>query len=115
MHLARLSGDQELVRVPHETRAREIESQSELKLLSGLKVQPPADVGDQLGQFELSRREREVLVLITLGRTNRQIADQLFISINTVQTHVSNLLAKLRVANRAEAAALGASAAVTSN
>jgi len=114
MHLARLSGDQELVRVPHETRAREIESQSELKLLSGLKVQLPADVGDQLGQFELSRREREVLVLITLGRTNRQIADQLFISINTVQTHVSNLLAKLRVANRAEAAALGASAAVTS-
>jgi len=62
----------------------------------------PAVPGDGLG---LTPREREVLALVAEGRTNRQIADALFISDKTASVHVSNILAKLGVANRAEAAA----------
>lgn len=53
----------------------------------------------------LTGREREVLVLVSQGRTNREIADNLFISQKTASVHVSNILAKLGAANRAEAGA----------
>ena len=46
-----------------------------------------------------------MLALVAEGRTNRQIAEALFISDKTASVHVSNILAKLGVANRAEAAA----------
>jgi DNA-binding CsgD family transcriptional regulator/tetratricopeptide (TPR) repeat protein len=58
---------------------------------------------DELG---LTPREREVLALVADGRTNRQIAKALFISDKTASVHVSNILAKLGVANRGEAAAV---------
>ncbi len=54
----------------------------------------------------LTAREREVLALVSLGRSNRQIGQQLFISTKTVSVHVSNILAKLGAAGRTEAAAL---------
>jgi DNA-binding CsgD family transcriptional regulator len=54
----------------------------------------------------LTPREREVLALVALGRTNRQIADEPFISENTAGVHVSDILGKLGVAGRGEAAAL---------
>jgi DNA-binding CsgD family transcriptional regulator/tetratricopeptide (TPR) repeat protein len=54
----------------------------------------------------LTDRERGVLALVTEGRTNRQIAGQLFISEKTVSVHVSNILAKLGVGSRTEAAAV---------
>jgi RNA polymerase sigma factor (sigma-70 family) len=54
----------------------------------------------------LTARERDVLALLVQGRTNRQIANQLYISEKTVSVHVSNILAKLKVRSRAEAAAL---------
>ena len=53
----------------------------------------------------LSRREIEVLRLIAAGKSNPQIADELVISLNTVQHHVSNILSKTGLANRTEAAA----------
>jgi DNA-binding CsgD family transcriptional regulator/tetratricopeptide (TPR) repeat protein len=56
--------------------------------------------------FGLSRREREVLALIAEGRTNREIGERLFISQKTVGVHVGNILAKLRVSGRVEAAAV---------
>ena len=56
--------------------------------------------------FALTPREREVLALVADGRTNRQIAEALFISEKTASVHVSNILAKLGVTNRAEAAAV---------
>jgi DNA-binding CsgD family transcriptional regulator len=53
----------------------------------------------------LSGREVEVLRLLAAGRTNQQIADTLFISLNTVLRHVSNIFDKTGAANRTEAAA----------
>ncbi|MCA6091360.1 helix-turn-helix transcriptional regulator [Streptomyces sp. SCA3-4] len=52
----------------------------------------------------LSPRELEVLAELTQGRTNRQIADRLFLSPRTVATHIEHILAKLGVPNRAAAA-----------
>ena len=52
----------------------------------------------------LSAREREVLARLATGRTNRQIATELVLSERTIETHVAHVLAKLGVANRAEAA-----------
>jgi site-specific DNA recombinase len=54
----------------------------------------------------LTPRELEVLRLVAEGRSNRQIADELFISTRTVSVHVSHILAKLSVSSRAEAAAV---------
>ena len=51
----------------------------------------------------LSDREREVLSLLAQGLSNPEIASQLVISLKTVRNHVSNIFAKLQVADRAEA------------
>ena len=52
----------------------------------------------------LTPREVEVLRLIAAGRSNPEIAEQLFISVNTVARHLTNIYTKTAVANRAEAA-----------
>jgi NarL family two-component system response regulator LiaR len=51
----------------------------------------------------ISKREYEVLELIAAGHSNKQIADQLFVSTSTIKTHVSNVLAKLDASRRTEA------------
>jgi DNA-binding CsgD family transcriptional regulator len=56
--------------------------------------------------FSLTDREREVLALVAAGRSNGQIATALFISPKTASVHVSNILAKLGVGGRVEAAAV---------
>ncbi|MEU6070873.1 AAA family ATPase [Streptomyces sp. NPDC047082] len=63
----------------------------------------PADPVEALG---LTSRERDVLRLVSAGRTNRQIAEELFISPKTASVHVSNILGKLGVSGRGEAAAV---------
>ncbi|WP_306318826.1 MULTISPECIES: helix-turn-helix transcriptional regulator [unclassified Streptomyces] len=63
----------------------------------------PADPAEEFG---LTSRERDVLALVAAGRSNRQIAEELFISPKTASVHVSNILGKLGVAGRGEAAAL---------
>lgn len=52
---------------------------------------------------DLTARERDVLALIAKGYENQRIADELFISLKTVKTHVSNILAKLEVSDRTQA------------
>jgi DNA-binding CsgD family transcriptional regulator/tetratricopeptide (TPR) repeat protein len=61
---------------------------------------------DALDRLHLTRREREVLAFVAQGRTNRQIAEKLYISDKTASVHVSNILTKLGVASRGEAAAV---------
>ncbi|MFI5805346.1 helix-turn-helix transcriptional regulator [Streptomyces sp. NPDC051561] len=56
--------------------------------------------------FRLTPRERDVLRLVADGRSNRQIAEELYISPKTASVHVSNILAKLEVTGRGEAAAV---------
>ncbi|MEV5595005.1 AAA family ATPase [Streptomyces sp. NPDC052496] len=65
----------------------------------------PADA-EPAETFKLTPRERDVLRLVAAGRSNRQIAEELFISPKTASVHVSNILAKLGVAGRGEAGAL---------
>jgi NarL family two-component system response regulator LiaR len=52
---------------------------------------------------ELTSREMEILLLMAEGKTNQEIADQLFIALKTVKTHVSNILSKLQVQDRTQA------------
>ena len=54
---------------------------------------------------QLSQQEKHVLLLVSEGRTNREIAKQLFLGEGTVRNYVSSILSKLNVNNRAEAAA----------
>jgi len=61
---------------------------------------------DELARFGLTDREREVLLLVAAGRSNPEIATALFISAKTASVHVSNILAKLGVSGRVEAAAV---------
>ncbi|MEU9098763.1 AAA family ATPase [Streptomyces sp. NPDC048361] len=63
----------------------------------------PADPVEALG---LTSREQDVLRLVSAGHTNRQIAEELYIAPKTASVHVSNILAKLGVSGRGEAAAL---------
>ena len=52
---------------------------------------------------DLTERELEILLLLTEGKTNQTIAEELFIAVKTVKTHVSNLLSKLEVQDRTQA------------
>ena len=57
-----------------------------------------------LEAYALTAREREVLAALAAGQTNKEIADALFISIKTASVHVSNILRKLDVQGRQDAA-----------
>ncbi|QFI38197.1 helix-turn-helix transcriptional regulator [Moritella marina ATCC 15381] len=52
---------------------------------------------------ELTRREEEIMKLLTLGASNSQIAEQLFVSENTVKTHLHNVFKKIKVKSRLQA------------
>jgi DNA-binding CsgD family transcriptional regulator/tetratricopeptide (TPR) repeat protein len=76
---------------------------------------PTRERGDSTrdaNEFGLTKRELEVVRLVADGRSNRQIADELFISENTAGVHVSNILGKLGASSRAEAAAVAVRAGI---
>jgi DNA-binding NarL/FixJ family response regulator len=54
-------------------------------------------------KYQLSERELEVLQLLAEGLSNQEIADRLFVSLNTTKTHLSNLYGKLHVKRRTQA------------
>lgn len=58
---------------------------------------------EQLLKEGISKREAEILLLMHEGLSNQQIADQLFISENTIKKHISNIFLKLNVDRRTEA------------
>ena len=69
----------------------------------GLEAQVKTGVPQETA--DLSPREVEVLQLVSQGATNKEIADSLFISENTAKTHLRNIMEKLHLANRSQAAA----------
>lgn len=68
-------------------------------------IRSPQERGAPRGEGPISDRERQVLVLVARGRTDAQIADELFLSVHTVHRHVANARQKLGVSSRAAAAA----------
>ena len=84
------------------TREVILESRVAAQMISAL--QAPTVSGNQRVLAELTGREMDVLRLIAEGMTNAQIANRLFISDKTVKTHVSNILWKLQLADRTQAA-----------
>ena len=68
---------------------------------------------DPLSTYGLTEREREVLVALAAGRTNREIAEELVISAKTASVHVSNILRKLDVSGRQDAARIAHRLGVT--
>jgi DNA-binding NarL/FixJ family response regulator len=67
----------------------------------------PSEAGEET--VTLTRREQEVLNLAATGSSDKEIAEALFISLNTVKTHMRNILAKLQAGNRREAARIARS------
>ena len=75
--------------------------------LAGDLAAEAADPGEQVRhQYGLTARELEVLRLVAIGRSNRDIAAELFISAKTASVHVSNIMSKLGVSSRVEAAGI---------
>ncbi|MBA2934527.1 PAS domain S-box protein [Sphingomonas sp. CGMCC 1.13654] len=77
-------------------------SQKIMDRLAALRT-PVAPMGSAVSSVELTRREREVLILITQGKSDEAIADALGLKRNTVRNHVARLYAKIDAHSRAEA------------
>ncbi len=73
-----------------------------VRLLESFADSSAADVHQPIE--ELTKREEEVLAVLAIGRTNAEIADELFISLSTVKTHLASLMNKLGARNRVEMA-----------
>jgi NarL family two-component system response regulator LiaR len=101
-YLLKDSGPDDLVQAIHQVYRGEpaLEPSIARKVLLELS-QPPKE---PLTPEPLTGRELEVLRLVARGRSNRQIAEQLVITEMTVRTHVSNILSKLHLASRTQAA-----------
>jgi DNA-binding CsgD family transcriptional regulator len=86
--------------------ARRMHAQAAAALRKLGKRVPSFKAARQRGQAGLTSRERDVARLVAAGRTNKQIARELVISLKTVETHVGHILAKLGVPNRSAAVAV---------
>ncbi|GGA72328.1 response regulator [Ornithinibacillus halotolerans] len=75
-----------------------LEPQVTGKIMTKMREKPIEHLHDQL-----TDREMEILLLIAQGKSNQEIADELFIALKTVKVHVSNILGKLEVQDRTQA------------
>lgn len=73
------------------------------KSLHKKRLEPQEIDHKKIQELEISKREYEVLKLISKGMSNKEIADSLFLSESTIKTHVSNLLVKLNAKRRTQA------------
>jgi ATP/maltotriose-dependent transcriptional regulator MalT len=73
---------------------------------AGIGLEGVETADDAADRLRLTAREREVLTLLAEGRSNRQIGDALYMAESTAGVHVSNILGKLQVGRRSEAAAV---------
>jgi NarL family two-component system response regulator LiaR len=111
-YLLKDSSSEDLVRAIHEVHRGESSLHpkiarkllQELSRLSEPPPAPPVETRDEALVEPLTAREVEVLKVVAQGLTNQEIADKLYISDRTVTTHVSNILGKLHLANRIQAA-----------
>ena len=74
-----------------------------LKEKSIEKIEGESTITPPKIEHDLSKREYEVLVMMSKGFSNREIADKLFVSLNTIKTHTSNIYLKLNVKRRTQA------------
>ncbi|MFK8039331.1 MAG: response regulator transcription factor, partial [Crocinitomicaceae bacterium] len=80
----------------------------EIETLNSSTVTPKSSSGLNIVLHDkLSSREQEILDLLALGLSNKEIGEQLFVSVNTVKTHILSLYNKLDVKNRTQAAIKG--------
>lgn len=78
----------------------------EVLVIKEVLVQPTENFSvneNNLKQLSISKREHEVLMLMAQGLSNQEVADKLFVSLNTVKTHSSKLFEKLNVQRRTQA------------
>jgi DNA-binding CsgD family transcriptional regulator len=78
-----------------------------VKEVAVLTTQPFAVNQERLRELSITKRELEILALIAQGMSNREIAEKLFVSENTVKTHSSRLFDKLSVKRRTQAVQIG--------
>lgn len=71
-------------------------------IVANIEPQNSASINNNT-ETDLSGRELEVLLNIANGLTNQEIADKLFVSLNTIKTHTTNIYSKLGVKNRTQA------------
>lgn len=76
------------------------------KILNEFNAMPASDDKAESTIDQLTERELEILEMVSQGLTNQEIADRLFLSENTIKKYISNILNKLQVNNRVEAAML---------
>jgi len=93
-YLPKAAADEDLVRAIRAVAAGERYVHPSL----GAALAAPAPAGPV---EDLTEREREVLRLLALGHTNQEIAERLFVSVRTVESHRAHVMAKLRVSTRA--------------
>ncbi|MTV82158.1 LuxR C-terminal-related transcriptional regulator [Secundilactobacillus folii] len=103
-YVLKSSSDDELLRALRKLMNGEAYVDQNIKLTTDdlAKINTDGTEVDLKGYASLSKREREVLPLVTLGYSNKEIAADLFISTKTVEAHKANIMQKLKLKNRAE-------------
>lgn len=75
-------------------------------ILEIIQTNEQTECNKEAYDFDLTTREKEILKQVALGKSNKDIADELFLSIHTVKNHLKNILQKLCVEDRTQAAIL---------